>query len=101
MITNAPIPGSKTGSYTGDGTANKAIAHGLGKVPSLVIILGDTLSAYAGLITVGQAEVYCVNLTTAYSVTAMTNTNFYVGNATSYLGSMNNNASGYHWVALP
>jgi len=86
-----------TGSYTGDNTANRAIAHGLGVVPDFVWI------NYQGSLTcfemngIGRIENITNNV--GYVVTAPTTTNFYVGNATSYNNSANA-AVVWQWLAI-
>jgi hypothetical protein len=100
-----PATATKTGAYSGDGTQNRAIPHGLGTIPSLVIILGVTgadagrayhiWDTFAGI---------CYSNPAANGVTVVTGmdaTNFYVGDAGfTILGC---NAVGYDlkWVAIP
>lgn len=87
-----------TGTYAGDDSANKAIAHGLGRTPKFVYIQIDTASNpffiagdAAGILQVG---------TSFHAVTAPGSTNFYVGNAASYPQSANAVGNTYRWVAI-
>lgn len=87
------------GTYTGDSTVNKAVAHTLGVIPKFVIILNTTNEAgtfynVAGTL-IGQ---FYNNL--GYAVTGFDTTNFYVGNATSYANSMNYTGRAYMWIAF-
>lgn len=89
---------SNYGSYSGNDSANRAIAHGLGRVPSIVNILvagGSQLYLISGAL----AQVTCINAGTNLAVTAMDATYFYVGNAASYLNSANAIGGTYHWGA--
>jgi len=80
--------------WVGDSTVNRAIPHGLGKTPSLVIILDNepaNNNGYLWLIVQGRPRVnYSIGgASSSLSVTAMDSTNFYVGNATSFFNSAN------------
>lgn len=104
MLTNPTfVYVSKCGAYTGDGTANRAIPHGLGKAPSFVKIVCpnpvSTLYQHFSILQ-GDASVY-PNNDIERAVTAMNATNFYVGNAGSYDGSANSNLKSFVWTALP
>lgn len=99
------VPAAKvvnTGSYAGDDSANRAIPHGLGQIPSLVYIRG-----YAGEVTFSTAILSSTNIhgwRTAASAkkanTAMTTTDFYVGNAWDYDCLGNGAGVDYDWVAI-
>jgi hypothetical protein len=83
----------KSGTYTGDGSVNKAVPHGLGRVPKMLII------TQPGVVNV----FFCVKDAIVFfgfaeeAVTAMDATNFYVGNAGSLPFSANVNATNYLW----
>lgn len=90
-----------SGNYTGNATANKAIAHGLGKTPKFVWIASNEL------IDAGRWGRIALNVNpyllstkagadTATQVTAMDSTNFYVG---SNAAGMNANTWVYYWTA--
>jgi len=87
---------SNSGTYTGDSTANRAIPHGLGRIPKAVIINNNSsafynkISGYDGIQMVGSG---------VKTLTADTGTNFYVGNATGYVESANDNGVTYYWAA--
>lgn len=96
----ASVTVATKGTYTGDNSANKAIAHGLGRVPKLVVIqkaaAGDIAVIIDGNATISTqvgGSFY------SYAVTAVDATNFYVGNATSYPNSFNNGTVTYYWSA--
>ncbi|NJD76945.1 MAG: hypothetical protein FIB08_07610 [Candidatus Methanoperedens sp.] len=95
----ATIAGS---SYTGNGTANRAIPHGLGRTPKIVFLQRDEAGYGHAWIINGNLIVYTDSGSTAkYAVTAADSTNFYVGNSAQYDLSMNG-ASGatHYWVAI-
>lgn len=91
---------SNIGSYTGDDNVNRAIAHGLGKIPTTVFTFPMN-SIYAGIILKNSlSSGYITNLAdgTAGPITYMDATNFYVG--TNDAGHYGNRASDlYKWVA--
>ena len=90
-----------SGIYVGDATVDKAIAHGLGVIPKIVLIVASTGDFYAMHFDNnsiwwqhqggGSSLVINANKTT---------TNFYVGNAADYGISANVNLIGYRWVAI-
>lgn len=92
-----------SGTYTGDASGGRAIAHGLGRAPSLVFI---TISGHYGYrIIKGIARIHFATSTGpsfngALAVTAPDATNFYVGNAANYEQSANVNTGAYAWVAI-
>lgn len=90
-----------SGSYVGNNTVNRAIAHGLGVKPKLVYLLLSVRGEVMRLVD-GTALVH--TLTGAdeytYAVTAMDVTNFYVGNATSYNFSGNDSTKTYYWIGI-
>lgn len=102
MPLNNPNTGLITsGSYTGDSSANRAIAHGLRAVPKMVFILRASgygwyrIHGYEARIHYGDESLF-----TGHSVTQPDGTSFYVGNATSYPQSANNTGVTYYWVAV-
>lgn len=90
-----------SGNYTGNDTENRAIAHGLGVAPKIILI-HDTNREYIFRIVVGFAYVVFTAAGTAggFAVTAMGATNFYVGDISSYFESANKNAREYYWIAI-
>ena len=91
-----------SGTYTGNNTVNRAIAHGLGRIPKIVLIYESASYFYFHRITIGLAAVAYVNAAANgnIAVTAPDATNFYVGNATNYPTSANDSAGSYYWVAI-
>jgi hypothetical protein len=91
------------GTYTGDSSANRAIPHGIGAVPSLVLIFDNTSGYDAVNYNIGASTGRIASRSTTsvfgYNVTLQSTTNFYVGNATNYTQSMNVTGNSYRWVA--
>lgn len=105
IAASAPHPGHAiitTGTYTGDGTQNRAIPHGLGRVPKLVIVIttnaGQMVMNYIDNTTHGHYESGSTTLNDTRA--AWDSTNFYVGDP----GGGHDNGSGgtyqYSWVAI-
>lgn len=96
-----PLTQATSGSYTGNDTENRAIPHGLGAVPKLVIIRKNTGATVAirhgtsGFLTFQEAAV-----SNNKQVTLSDVTNFYVGDAANYSNSVNATGSTYEWVAF-
>lgn len=92
---------SSSGSYTGNSTANRAIAHGLGVIPAIVFIVDFNRGYWYRLIR-GQAAIAHMRSDSQgnLAVTAPNNTNFFVGNAAEYMKSANNSGDPYYWVAI-
>jgi len=98
MPLNNPAAAVKitSGNYTGDGAANKAIAHGLSKAPELVFIIARG----AGIVDRNGYVKNTINIGfngDLNTVTAWTTTNFYVSNT---LAAFNENLVVYDWVAI-
>jgi len=93
-IFNPSIPPvvATSGTYTGNNTANRAIPHGLARVPNLVL-LTDRGNGYMWRIQGIQPTIIHFHtagaMSQASAVTAMNQTNFYVGNAADYNNSAN------------
>ncbi len=93
--------GTSSGSYTGDNAQNRAIPHGLGATPKIVIIrevAGTSIwvifGALAGITYIVSGGV------TIQPVTIPDATNFYVG-ITGWEAAAANSAAGtYYWVAI-
>lgn len=95
------------GGYTGDGTSNKTIAHGLGVAPRMVLIVDNTnttqVPCFFLLDQSGGVIMYISSGATpakTAGLTAFDATNFYVGNSGSPLATANQNATSYKWVAF-
>ena len=85
-----------SGTYNGDASVNKAIAHGLGKVPKIVIITCNDDS----FLILKPDLIVNPNNSSSFAITAWTTTNFYVGNAAQYSQSANENTKPYYWAAI-
>ncbi len=101
---HAPVK-MATGGYTGDGNNNHAIAHGLGVVPKIVIIIGVTDGDQSIAVINNQAATSLVSTWRAegvdlFSVTAMNSTNFYVGSDKDQSWSVNGVGKDYKWWAV-
>lgn len=88
------------GTYTGDDSVNRAIPHGLTVTPKIVLIHCNAVAQFR--IAIGEAKVLHASAASfdESAVTAMDSTNFYVGKATSYPKSANENTRDYYWVAI-
>lgn len=91
---NNPPVIAQSGTYVGNDTANRAIPHGLGRIPKLVYIRRDGNTSQFFL---KGGDLLGVNV---YAVTAWNSNNFYVGNAGNYAGSANGNTLPYSWTAI-
>jgi len=89
-----------SGTYTGNSSANRAIPHGLGRIPKYVTISNTSIATIAYIFGNDPAKVQYAPAGASFAVTAMTATNFYVGNATEYAQSVNLNAATYYWIAF-
>jgi hypothetical protein len=102
-----------SGSYTGNSSANRAIPHGLGVTPKLVMIFmpetGYT-NTYEFILHEGASYIYYKEYQAVggnyakggnpYTVTNMDSNNFYVGHSSSYEKAANSNSKVYYWVAI-
>jgi len=93
LPSNLSVIGS--GNYTGDGTQNRAIPHGLGASPKFVYIIDNTNNLM--FFNLSSTEMLRPDAN-EYTVTAWDSTNFYVGQAAGAQG--NTNAVVYRWVAF-
>ncbi len=88
-----------SGNYIGNSAANRAIPHGLGRVPKCIIIASNT--AVEAFIIVRPGYINELSGGSALSVTAMDATNFYVGNSGNYTTSANlTTTTTYYWFAI-
>ncbi len=87
-----------SGSYTGNATVNRAIPHGLGVTPKLIYLVEESVVAFYHII--GALAEIRSSTSGRLAVTIPDATNFYVGNATSYPQSANENLKVYDWVAI-
>ncbi|MBA7540967.1 hypothetical protein ES705_33270 [subsurface metagenome] len=94
------------GSFTGDGTTNRAIPHGLGVIPKFVALCVQDYW-YLSFIIKGFAAIQSLGGSTAGpadmerdAVTAPEATNFYVGGASHIAQTMNINGKMIWWAAF-
>ena len=97
-----------SGLYSGSAAANRAVPHGLGRVPKFVFITtlvgvaggsqGVLINGIVSCISRDNAAAALNGLTTQI-VTAADATNFYVGNAADYQESFNTNGINWYWYA--
>lgn len=83
------------GGFTGDAAANRAIPHGIGRIPTLVIVenVGGAEDDFGIYHRDREAKVFKLD-GSATAETSMTDTNFYVS------GSVNANGLNHKWVAI-
>lgn len=89
---------SNNGNYAGNNTINRAVPHGLGKIPAdiEIAIIGDG-RVYQIKIS-GRLDFISSIDDQQYTVTAADDTNFYVGNATHYGMSANSTGETFYWI---
>ena len=87
------------GGYTGDGTVNRAISHGLGRTPKFVIF-GRGDGYYRSIVYSGSILYTTATYDSAYTVTGWDSTYFYVGAAGDMGPSNNQNTLTYSWTAF-
>jgi len=93
-----------SGTYTGNAATNRAIPHGLGRTPKLVIIQKTSDGEDYSFRSHRGGDVYYQNASFGASgmlaVTAWNATHFHVGNPAHLERSANANVVDYHWVAF-
>ena len=89
---------TSSGTYTGDATTNRAIAHGLGATPKFVFIAAPNTYDAWELFGIAPTILRREQSPTPITVTAMAATNFYVGNGLT--SGANANAAVYSWFAV-
>lgn len=100
MPLNNPNLVMNWGEYVGDDTNLRAIPHGLGSTPTLVIIICLNDNGYNIFVMSQSQTEYMVCVSGIQTTQAMDSTNFYVGNLVNTHASANNNAKAYQWVAF-
>lgn len=85
------VPRMRSGKYTGNESVNLPVAHGMGVTPDLLDIW-TVIAANGQMATITKEYptilVGIGSINSAYTVTAIDATNFYVGAASSYPGSV-------------
>lgn len=99
-VSTPPATSTTKGSYTGNGTDNRAIVHGGATIPNIVLIYAYVEAPYLSFIFGETAVIMGGISANQYAVTIPNATNFYVGNAGNYTYSGNHNAIAYKWVAI-
>jgi len=92
-----------TGTYTGNNGTNRAIPHGIGFAPKIVIITQSNSNNFLYFIVTGIARIQTIDVGPGfshYAVTALDATNFYVGNGVNHSHSANGTTEPYSWVAI-
>ena len=89
-----------SGSYVGDNSANRPIAHGLGKRPKMVIIVSTGAGVAGGIGIIWEYYAYIlyngIAGTSELATTVMDAVNFYVNGNTA----PGMNTYSYVWVAI-
>ncbi|MBU2685588.1 MAG: hypothetical protein KKF27_20295, partial [Gammaproteobacteria bacterium] len=99
----AAISKVSSGTYAGNNTVNRAVAHGLSSTPNFIIIQDITAGEFWH--RVSGTKLYTLQMAgtlgnTNYTVTAIDGTNFYVGNASDYTQSANLTGKTYAFIAI-
>ena len=91
-----------SGAYTGDGTAARAIPHGLGHIPHVVLISGISTPTVKMFWVFGAYPTHMLNNSTTYYDlgTAMDATNVYVYGQGGITNGANENTKTYEWIAF-
>lgn len=107
-----------TGLYTGDSTAQRAIAHTLGRLPKAVLIyqvVNGTIGYHfhqfissqwdsgggtwwVAMVCAGASG--ATGIAGAFNQTLFTTSYFYVGDASDYVRSANENTKTYYFIVL-
>ena len=101
-VHHSPPVGANDGNYVGNNGVDRAIAHGLAGTPRVVIIMERTNPGSMSWINQGAAVIIYIFAANygGLAVSAMTSTNFYVGNASNYGWSKNGTGTTYDWIAI-
>ena len=102
-----------SGSYTGNNSANRAVSHGLGVTPKLVMIFMPATGyndTYEYILHAGASCIYYKEYQAAgdaspedgnpYAVATMDSADFYVGHGGSYDKTANSSGKVYYWIAI-
>lgn len=98
------LPFIINGSYTGNDTADRAIAHGLNRAPLMIVVIDETAVTGRDMMAVvfgatGDVQAFGgipVCITAYYGVTAANSTNFYIGD----VGGAWGNAAGETYLFM-
>ena len=90
-----------SGNYNGNGADNRGIAHGLGRVPKLIIVTSELVEERIAVNTKG--DILCIQkeaFTTDLACTIWNSTNFYTEATFDVTGGINNAGGVYYWIAI-
>lgn len=87
------------GTYSGDDTVDRAIAHGLGVIPSAYLIITYTNAGFFVCLR-GLNYIWGSIADSVLTITAQDVTNIHVGHAATPANSANASGSTYYWVAI-
>ncbi len=94
------VPEITTGTYVGDNSVNRAIAHGLSGTPDVVLIMESLATRWWRIFgTIALISHEFGSTSSNFAVTIPNATNFYVGNSTNYNESANGGGDKV-WVAI-
>lgn len=93
-VIEQPVISSSRGTYSGDDSDNRAITHGLGRTPTMVMFV-DEQGAIALLNYNGA---YVTDVTTQAEVTPFNQSQFFVGGGVTHIGNQTGHA--YFWSAV-
>jgi len=102
MITGGLRTNITSGTYTGNDSANRAIPHGLGVPPKLVLIERAVANTEHNKLFYATATVFYNSGANenVYAVTIADTTNFYVGNIGDWTRSANGAGVDFRWIAF-
>lgn len=91
-----------TNTYVGNDSANRALAHGMGRIPNVIFLWETSFNNFWIIIGGSTNMIYMANATAIITraVTAADATNFYVGTAGAFPTSANVAGTNYGWRAL-
>lgn len=96
-----PPQSIKTGTYTGDDTANKAVSHGLARTPKIILVTNrSNYQSFLGNEGAADWVWRRASDNNHQHTTSATALYFYIGNAGDYQVSVNASGVVYEWVAI-
>ncbi|MBP2029756.1 hypothetical protein J2755_000676 [Methanohalophilus levihalophilus] len=95
------VPVISSDSFVGNNTQNRAIPHGLGRTPKMVLIRAQD-RGWNQVQLNGGARIHYQDTVnqSVRSVTAPDSTNFYVGDGVDYAISCNSSSHTWEWIAI-
>ena len=90
-----------SGNYVGNGANSKPIAHGLGRVPKLIIVTSDVVEERSALNTKGDIiYIQKDGNTLDLPCTIWNSTSFYTEASYEAVTGINNPGGTYYWIAI-